>query len=193
VNLVYFKALPTIECGESRCDVSTITSKSVDAEGDIIIPDGLNWDKFQEDGSPVHYAHHSLRVGRALWIKSKGDRIIAKTKYDVAPASWSKDKPWLGDLVWSAVQKGALSGKSITVLPEDTRDPTPAEKQLGAKRVIATGTVMEFSVCKAPVNADAMVEEICKSLDALTEGVVVEEDVTALIGRAFEELRAGGR
>lgn len=201
MSLVYFKATPEIQVlGDERCDVSTITSKAIDSQGDIIIPDGLDWDRFHEDGSPVHYAHHSLRVGRALWIKSKGDRIIAKTKYDSAPANWAKDKPWLGDLVLDAVKKGALPGKSITVLPTDEREPTKAEADLGAKRVIVKGTVMEFSVCKTPINQDAVVEEICKALDAFNP-VVVEElnqtghlnDLVAQLKGVFEELQAGGR
>jgi len=200
MGLIVLKALPVVELfGPERCDVSTITSKSIDAEGDIVMPEGLDWDRFHEDGSPVHYAHHSLRVGRALWVKAKGDRIIAKTRYDSAPAGWSKDKSWIGDVVFDAVRKGALPGKSITVLPEEDRKPTDEEKAAGCKRVITKGTVMEFSVCKAPVNQDAVVEEICKSLDAFNP-VVVEalnqaghlDELVARIGLAFDEL-AGSR
>ena len=202
MQLVTLKAMPVLEFDtEQRCDVSTITSKSVDAEGDIVNPDGLNWERFYDDGSPVHYAHHSLKVGRALWVKSKGDTIIAKTKYDAAPSTWSKGTPWIGDVVFDAIRKGALPGKSLTLLPEEVREPTPEEKALGAKRVLEKACVMEFSVCRAPVNQDAVVTEICKALDEMNPNIAQElleqnylGDVVDEIRRAFVGLSsAGGR
>lgn len=189
MKLLRFKAYPEMEFdSEGRCDVSTITSKAVDNDGDIVLPEGLDFTTFYEHGSPVNYQHSSLRVGRALWVKAKGEKLIAKTRYDSAPKDWSKDKPWVSDLVFEAVCKGVLGGKSITLLPEEERKPTDAEAAAGAKRVVTKGTVMEFSVCKRPVNPDALVEEIRKSLDAITDGVEEPEDIVASIGRAFEML-----
>jgi len=175
--LVHFKALANLQMNvEERSDVSTITSRSVDLQGDIIEPDGLKWDTFTQQGSPVHYAHNALRVGQALWVKSRGDSIVAKTQYSKSPSGWNSEKPWIGDVVWLAVQKGILPGKSITVLPEKYRKPTSEEADRGAKRVITAGTVMEFSVCKAPVNSDAVVEEIHKALDDLVNFKEAELD-----------------
>ena len=194
LKLVRFVSKAAIQLdGGSRCDVSTVSSKSVDLEGDIIQPDGLDWTSFQESGSPVHYQHASIRVGKALWVKSRGDSVIAKTQYDAAPKGWNPEKPWVGDVVWSAVQKGALSGKSITVLPEVTRDPTAEEAKDGAKRVISKGLVMEYSVCREPVNTDAVVEEICKSIDRLVEVPEVDpnEELAEAVRRAFAELLTG--
>jgi len=202
MQLVTLKAMPTMEFDtDMRCDISTITSKSVDAAGDIVNPEGLDWERFYDDGSPVHYAHHSLKVGRALWVKSKGDTIVAKTQYDRAPANWTAGKDWLGDVVFSAVCKGALPGKSLTLLPEEERHPTTDEKALGCKRVIEKATVMEFSVCSRPVNQDAVVAEICKSLDEMNPNIAQEllrqdylGDVVAAIQQAFAGLpSAGGR
>lgn len=189
-GLVVVRALPTMEFDPAaRCDVSTITSKAVDSDGDIILPEGLDWDRFHEDGSPVHYAHHSLRVGRALWVKARGDKVIAKTRYDSAPKGWDASKPWLGDVVFDAVRKGALTGKSITVLPQEEREPSAEEKAQGAKRVITKGVVAEFSVCKAPVNHEALVEEICKAMDELQSTAVNEElEWAAELERVFQAL-----
>jgi len=68
-------------------------------------------------------------------------------------------------MVFDAVCKGVLTGKSITLLPEEDRPPTDQEAALGAKRVVTKGTVLEYSVCRAPVNPEAIVEEIKKALD----------------------------
>lgn len=193
-KLVYFKSRPemTFEASQRR-DISVITSKSVDLEGDIIEPDGLNWDSWQERGAPVHFGHGSLKVGRALWVKSKGDKITAMTEYDRAPKGWTETKPWIGDLVWDAVQKGILTGKSITVLPDDCREPTDTEKAAGAKRVISKGLVMEYSVCKTPVNEDAVVEEIRKSLDNMILEALVDpnKEIAAELEHVFQQLREG--
>lgn len=198
-EMVKFSAIAEMELDVSeRCDISTITSKSVDAQGDIIMPDGLDWTYWQERGSPVHFAHNAIRVGRALWVKAKGDRWIAKTKYDSAPKGWDKSKPWLCDIVFDAVKKGTLPGKSITVLPTEEQEPNAEQRDLGAKRIISKGLVSEFSVCRAPVNQDAMVEEICKSLDAFNPQVVEDlnqrgylDELAAEIEGAFDQLKRG--
>lgn len=184
-SLIRLKSLATMEYDpQSRTDVSTITSRSIDSQGDIVIPEGLNWDRFYENGSPVNYQHSSLRVGHALWIKPKGDKIIAKTAYDRAPKDWNSSKPWVSDLVFEAVCKGILSGKSITLLPEEEREPTEEEAKLGVKNVITKGTVEEFSVCKMPVNPDAIVEEIQKALDNFVdpEALIKASEMDKLAG-----------
>ena len=195
-KLVYYKSLPemTFE-SDHRRDISVITSKSVDLEGDIIEPEGLDWDSWQERGAPVHYGHGSIKVGRALWVKSKGNKITAMTEYDRAPKGWTEGKPWIGDVVWDAVKKGFLNGKSITVLPNDYREPTTEEKSVGAKRVISKGLVMEYSVTKSPVNEDAVVEEIQKSLDRLVEEVKIDsvEEIAAEVKRVFNQLLGQSR
>lgn len=193
------KAIPEIELlGNERCDVSTITSKAIDNDGDIVLPDGLNFERFYDNGSTVNYQHSSLRIGRCLWIKAKGDRLIAKTQYDRAPKDWTTNKPWVSDMVFDAVCKGILTGKSITLLPEEERKPTDQEAELGARRVVTKGTVLEYSVCKAPVNPDAIVEEIKKALDEFVnpEDLLKEQEQDKLASELkvfFAQLRTGSQ
>ena len=201
-SLIRLKAVAEMEfLGSERCDVSTITSKAVDNEGDIVIPGGLNFERFYDNGSAVNYQHSSVRVGRCLWIKAKGDKLIAKTQYDRAPKDWTASKPWVSDMVFDAVCKGVLTGKSITLLPEEDRPPTDQEVALGAKRVVTKGTVLEYSVCRAPVNPEAIVEEIKKALDEFinpedllkTQEQARMNELAAELKAVFIQLQTGGQ
>lgn len=190
-NLIVLRSEPTIELLRSEhADISVISSEAVGSDGMIVLNSGLNWDRFYEDGSPVHLEHRSVRVGRAQWVKTKPERITAKTIYDRAPQAWPTDKAWLGDTVFDAVCRGHLPGKSVTLLRGTERKPTEAEAATGAKVVIDTATVLEFSVCAAPVNPEAIVEEIQRAMKVPDNKEL--EELAASIELAFKELIAGG-
>jgi len=196
VNLIVLRSDPTIEVLRAEhADISTVSSEALGSDGMIVRNSGLNWEKFYEDGSPVHLEHRSVRVGRALWVKAKDSKIVAKTQYDRAPQAWPTDKPWLGDTVFNAVCRGLLPGKSVTLLCESECKPTAEEAKLGAKTVIDRATVLEFSVCAAPVNPEAIVEQIERAMKSKEDILASSEleELAAEIGRAFDQLRTGGR
>ena len=192
-GLVTLKSFASMEVEKGeRSDISTITTSSVDSDGDIVLIDGIDLEPWQDAGSPVYYAHKSLKVGHCLWTKKSAETIKAKTKYDHAPSNWKSDKPFVADVIWDAVQKGILPGKSVTLLPKDCDEPTKEQKAAGVRRIIRTSMLAEFSVCKTPVNGDAIVEEIHK---ALTEEPTVNnlDEIANSIKRAFDELRGRDR
>ena len=162
-----FSASITCEKG-TRTDVSTLTTNAVDSDGDIILPDGLDWNSYTASGSSVYLEHHDLPVGRALWIKRSGDSWLAKTHYTPAPADWPVDKKWLGDAVFDKVQKGELAGKSVSLVVKKSRLPNPAELLKGAKRIIEQAVVMAYSVCKSPINPETLVLAVAKSKPEVT-------------------------
>lgn len=187
----------------SRCDVSTLTTNAVDSDGDIIVPDGLDWNSYTASGSSVYLEHHDLPVGRALWIKRSGDSWLAKTHYTPAPSDWPSDKKWLGDAVFDKVQKGELSGKSVSLVVKKSRLPNPAELLKGAKRIIEQAIVMAYSVCKSPINPETMVLAVAKAkpevkyvatrvVEAQLEQRLLTNlnslDVSVLVGRVLSRL-----
>jgi len=190
-NLIILRSDPTIEVLRAEhADISTVSTEALGSDGMIVLNSGLNWDRFYEDGSPVHLEHRSVRVGRALWVKAKDNKIVAKTQYDRAPQAWPTDKPWLGDTVFNAVCRGHLPGKSVTLLRESERKPTEAETKLGATTVIDRATVLEYSVCADPVNPEAIVEQIERAMKVPDNKEL--EELAASIELAFKELIAGG-
>lgn len=135
-----------------KADISIITTDSVDADGDMLKADGMDFSDFIAIGSPVQYNHRSLQVGRAAWVKPYSkDGVtgwIAKTLYH------STDK---GTEAYNLVKSGQLSGKSIGGDWLEAREPDAIEKSLGAKRIITKSKVYEFSVCVLGANPDAKV------------------------------------
>lgn len=164
-DAVIFKSIPlSLECEKgSRTDVSLITTDRVDSSGDKVIQHGGDWDTFRQNGSPVYYEHRDIQIGRALWVKPVEKGWLAKTQYASRPQDWPNTKAWPADAVFDLVQKGRLGGKSVTLLPKETRAPDAQEAEAGVKRVIQTWTVLGFSVCEAPVNEDAEVIVVSKA------------------------------
>ena len=200
MSTLLFKSIPTMTFDrDSRCDISTITSKSVDLQGDIIEPQGLDWTPFYDGGSKVNLSHSSIVVGRALWVKAQDGKVIAKTQYEKSPDNWPVEKVWYPDVVFEAVCKGVMPGKSLELAfsSDNIREPSKAEAEAGAKRVITKAFVNEFSVCRRPVNPDAVIQEVQKALDEIINPRVLSEDLDkrTLIGGiegVFERLKAGG-
>lgn len=146
-----------------RADISTITDSSVDHDGEVVIATGLDLSLFRKN--PVTLYQHRrdmMPVGKAQWIAVRGDAVKAKTVYASRPAGWEGD--WLADAVWSLVQEGIVSGKSIGFIPTEARDPTKAEKDVGITRVYSKAILVEYSVVSIPANKQALVEAVNKGL-----------------------------
>lgn len=151
-----------------RCDVSVISTPSLDRDREVVIATGIDLAQFRSN-PVVTFAHRydELPVGRALWIKHEGDRLKAKTRYTPRPADWKGD--WLPDAIWHMVKTGDLNGKSIGFLPLDGGPPTPDEvsrfpQWKEAQWVYRKSLLLEYAVAPVQSNPDALVEAVSKGL-----------------------------
>jgi len=154
-----------------------ITTNTVDRQGEIVDPDGLDLTNFMRIGA-VLYGHQydgieSIPVGRpySLELIHEGDAKKIKAEWewqedDVTPLITAAHKSW---------DRGFLRTVSIGFIPkewaQDAEHPTCTKAEL-----------LEFSICAVPANPQAM------RLNGLTDDEVkAMESVIAKEGRVLSK------
>lgn len=162
-------ALPHVELvsGE-RADISTISTDSLDRDGEVVFPSGIDTKHFMKNPA-VYFAHRTdeLPVGRAQWIKLVGQDLKSKTVYANRPKEW--EGSWFPDAVWAMVQQEILKGKSIGFLATKIRSPTSEEignrpEWKNCNAIIENCLLLEYSVAPLPANQDALVDAVAKGI-----------------------------
>lgn len=149
-----------------RCDVSVICSADLDRQKEIVLPEGIDLTEFNLN--PVVLWEHNPEniAGKCKWINqdAAGRGLIAKTWYPPRPADYVGE--WLPEKIWQLTLAGVLRGKSIGFLATEIRDPTAEElaKYPDVERVVARGTLLEFSAVSIPANPKALLETIEKGI-----------------------------
>jgi len=145
---------------ESREVVAVISTDTVDRDGEVVLPSGLQ--RKQYGGNPiVLYGHdsNSLPIGNALWIKSDKNKLIAKYRIS--------DKTQLARDVFGLMQDGVLRAHSIGFLDSESSPPTTKELEerpdwKSARRVVRQWELLEFSVVPIPCNPDCLAMAVAK-------------------------------
>jgi phage head maturation protease len=162
----------------SREIVAVISTDAVDRDGEVVLPNGL--EKAQYSGNPVVlYGHDSssLPIGKTLWIKSDGNKVIAK--YRVS------DKTQFARDVFGLLQDGILRAHSIGFTEHDSSPPTTKEIETrpdwkDARKVIRSWSLLEFSVVPIPCNPEALACAVAKCC----------HETKQFLGKAFEAAEA---
>lgn len=142
--------------------LAIISTNAIDRDGEIVKPDGLKRKNYA--GNPVVLVNHdytSLPVGRCLWVKPDGDKVLAK--YVVS------DKTQFARDVWGLLQDGVLGAHSIGFNSLRASPPTTAEKRAdpsieNAKLIHREWELLEFSIVGVPANPEALTLAVSKGL-----------------------------
>lgn len=149
---------------DQRTDVSAVTTRAMDRDREIIIPEGIELEDYRQNPI-VLFGHDQNRpCGKCLWIKATPDGLTAKTRYPDRPSKYAGE--WLPDFVFSMVQADVLRGKSIGFLPLEMREPTADELKSypDCVNVISRCLLLEYSVVSVPSNPAALVEAVGKGM-----------------------------
>lgn len=150
---------------EERSVVASISSISVDRDGDVLIPQGCDATDFLK--SPTVFFNHDykLPVGKCIAIKRMPDHLQATTLFAKKPENHGGD--WLPDTLLSLFQQGVIHGFSVGFTPIESRKPTVKDKQLFGKQVnhvYSKWKLLEYSVAPLPANQDAIALAVSKGL-----------------------------
>lgn len=146
--------------------VSIISTDAIDRDGEVVLPSGLK--KKNYAGNPVVLVNHnyeSLPIGKSLWIKTAGDKVLAKT--------YITDKTQLGQDVFGLLQDGILNAVSIGFVPSKSGAPTEKEikarpELAAAKNMIREWELLEYSFVTVPCNPEALTLAVSKGYSAET-------------------------
>jgi hypothetical protein len=158
-----------------RADVSWITEESPDRLGDIVLASGMDDSHFALNPIvTLNHAYDQPPVGRSLWRRKARDGALrgvkAKTHYPPRPNGWTVSD-WPPDLAFELVKAGLLRGKSIGFIPLKLRTPTPDEIAKNAelanvRYIIEEWLLAEYACCYLPMQPNAVVETVSKSVPA---------------------------
>ncbi len=178
-----FSADISIEDGE-RAIVATMTTNTVDRDGEVLQPQGMNSTNFEKN--PVVMLQHSygsLPVGKVTSIKRGQGKWTAKIIPAERPETHPSNLEWMPDTVYSLFKQGVMCAVSVGLIPQETRAPTPKDIESfgeNVRRVVGKWDLLELSLCAIPCNPDAVATAVGK-------GITRSEDSIKIFGEAKAE------
>lgn len=180
-----------VEINDGKREVlAIISTDSVDRDNEVVIPKGLKRKNYA--GNPVVMVNHdyrSLPIGKALWVKPDGNRVLSK--YFVS------DKTQLGRDVFGLIQDGVLRAHSVGFQSLKQSSPTSAEikgrpELATVKTIHREWEMFEFSVVGIPANPDALTLAVSKgysqeTIDLITGKAAAIEQATTEVVRAVAD------
>lgn len=143
--------------------IATITTNTVDRDGDVMDPKGADIKSFQSN--PVIFLNHEaweMPIGKAQWIR----RFTEAGKAGLLSKGYISDKTERGKEAFGLMQDGILTTTSIGfgIKAGGAREPNEDEtkKYPGIKRMVTKWELFEFSVVGIPANTDAIIQQVSK-------------------------------
>lgn len=165
---------------DERFFQATITTETVDRDGDVVLAKGLDFQNFLQNpvvllGHPFDISSSfDLPIGKTNWIKAKGRKVIA----EVTPAPTD-----MGNEIFELIKGGFLNAVSIGFRAIDSGPPT--EKDLRAhpewakaSRIFRKSELVEFSIVNVPANPEALISAVRKGNLSLSEKTLKQFGVT---------------
>jgi HK97 family phage prohead protease len=136
-----------------------VCTDSLDMEGEVVVPAGLDTSYFPERVKAVYLNHNydELPVAkcRKMVINDRGQMFCQTV---IARGG-------LGDDLLSLMEEGILNGLSIGFVTTTSTPPKPEEDRYrGAKAVVRSAKLLEYSIVSMPCNPDALIEFVSKGL-----------------------------
>tara|TARA_R110000824_G_scaffold1991_3_gene9706 strand:- start:1684 stop:2394 length:711 start_codon:yes stop_codon:yes gene_type:complete len=147
--------------------VAKLTTDSVDRDGEMLIPQGMNSREYEKN--PVLFYNHDYAnpIGTVEKIK-RGDRdVLGTLKFAQRPEGYQGD--FFPEFVESLVRQGIIKGVSVGFLPENGGSRLATKGDMckygkGIKRVYNKWKLLEVSIAPLPANQDALITAVGKGL-----------------------------
>jgi len=150
---------------DDRTVLATISTVSVDRDGEVLIPQGCDATDFIKSPTVFYNHDYSLPVGRCEGIRRSDDAIHAKTQFAERPSG--HEGQWLPDSVFALLQQRVINGFSVGFLPVEGRNPSKKDRQQfgpHVRHVYSKWKLLEYSVAPLPANQDALVLAVSKGI-----------------------------
>lgn len=151
---------------EERSITAVISTSAVDRDREVLLAKGIQTERFV-DNPVVLWAHdsHSPPIGKALWVKVKGQKILAKVQF--ATTEFAEE-------IWQLFKGGFLKAFSVGFIPHDGHAPTPKEVTKNpawaeARFIIDKWELLEFSPVPVPANPEALAQAVKSKEITLSE------------------------
>ena len=157
----------TIEAATDEGIIAKITTDSIDRDGEVLVPQGMNSKEFETN--PVLFWNHdySQPVGNVTNIK-RGDRAVFGT-LNFAKRTEGVKGEFFPEVAESLVKQGFVKGVSVGFVPEGNGSRTANTKDRsqygdGCKRIFNRWKLLEVSIAPLPANQDALIQAVGKGI-----------------------------
>jgi HK97 family phage prohead protease len=157
----------TVEAATDKGIVAKITTDSIDRDGEVLVPQGMNSKEFESN--PILFWNHdySQPVGNVTNIK-RGDRDVFGT-LNFAKRTEGVKGEFFPEVAESLVKQGFVKGVSVGFVPEGNGSRSANTKDRkkygdGCKRIFNRWKLLEVSIAPLPANQDALVQAVDKGL-----------------------------
>lgn len=156
--------------GDTNYSVGTISTIDVDADGDVVLPEGMDTRRYEKN--PVVLFNHSLSmpIGYAEKIVVSDEKIVAKTRYGTTAEAYKvhqlvKDKVLrthsIGFLTLEELQRGTPAfNNKMSELKKKFPQKFTDENAKMVDRIVTKAVMVEYSIVTIPANEDAVIAEV---------------------------------
>ena len=167
----------TLKSGGSKVE-ATITTESMDRDGEVVISQGMNSTEFELN--PIVFYNHDYDqpIGKISELRRGDGKIDATINFAQRPEGF--EGSYFPEFVESLVDQGIVKGISIGFAPLEggVRRASKEDNERygqGVRQVYSKWKLMEVSVAPLPANPTALVS-------AVNKGICSQDDISKWLG-----------
>ena len=160
-----------------RSVMAYITTDRVDEEGEVVVPEGIDFSRFKKTGTVFYNHDYAAPCGVCTSIQHTDRGIVAVTQFPERPVGY--EGKWLADEVFAMFASDPPIVKSFSIGFAYTQVRQPNKKDMerygrdDIKRIVSKSRMLEYSVAPLPMNEDALAVRVSKQLNDI--GNVADE------------------
>ena len=155
----------SVVSGDSDQIIAKLTTVSVDRDGEVLIPQGMNSKEYEKN--PVLFYNHDYAnpIGTVKRLKRTDDAVIGELSFAKRPDDYKGD--FFPQFVETLVKQGIIKGVSVGFTAEIDGQRIASKSDIskfgkGIKRVFNKWKLLEVSIAPLPANQDALIEAVGK-------------------------------
>ena len=152
-----------------RSVLAYITTDRVDEEGEVVVPEGIDFSRFKKTGTVFYNHDYAAPCGVCTSIKHTDQGIMAVTQFPERPEGY--EGKWLPDEVFAMfasdppIVKAFSIGFAYTQVRQPTKKDFDRYGRDDIKRIVSKSRMLEYSVAPLPMNEDAIAVQVTKQLN----------------------------
>jgi len=152
-----------------RSVLAYITTDRVDEEGEVVVPEGIDFSRFKKTGTVCYNHDYAAPCGVCTSIKHTDRGIMAVTQFPERPEGY--EGKWLPDEVFAMfasdppIVKAFSIGFAYTQVRQPTKKDFDRYGRDDIKRIVSKSRMLEYSVAPLPMNEDAIAVQVTKQLN----------------------------
>lgn len=159
------KTLAAQLTGTANGFTAVITSETLDRDGEVLIPSGMNSKEFEKNPTLFWNHDYAVPVGRNVALKRREKDILGEFVFAKRPDGYAGE--FFPEVAAALVGQGIVNAVSVGAMPEENgiRKATDVDrKRYGGRveRIISRWKLLEVSLAPLQANPEAVITAVRK-------------------------------